>query len=269
MSRAASPAPTAGRRPAGNSRGSGFLPTLRWAAGRAIFALDSVRDGGPEFLGLWLRVRNSVPGWLSAAEAYLLYTAARRGPGAGAVVEIGSAWGRSTIFLARGTKHAARERVYAIDPHDLATVSPTHGEGAWWPPRRRLPLLTGREPWYLREDHSRSTGSLTGFLANLRRFGVEGWVIPVVSTSTEAARSLDTGPIRLLFVDGLHSYEGVRADIRDWVPRVVRGGVLVFDDYESNHPAYGVRRAVDELLASGAVDPTPRPVGKAVWTIKL
>lgn len=52
-------------------------------------------------------------------------------------------------------------------------------------------------------------------------------------------------PIDLLFVDGAHSYEGVRGDIRNMVQHVVPNGVVVFHDYHMK----GVRQAVDEFLA--------------------
>ena len=43
-------------------------------------------------------------GWLSFAEGSFLYNAARNASGRGAVVEIGSWKGKSTIWLANGLK---------------------------------------------------------------------------------------------------------------------------------------------------------------------
>jgi hypothetical protein len=72
----------------------------------------------------------------------------------------------------------------------------------------------------------------------------------------------------LLFVDGLHTYEAVKADIDDWVPRVIPGGVIVFDDYFplGDHP--GVKQAVDELVGSGTVGALRRGLGVHAWTYK-
>lgn len=202
--------------------------------GRCIGAsLATLGRDARDFVPLAVRVNLSVEGWLRLSDAYFLYEVARRGPGHGSVVEIGSAFGKSTIFLAAGSKAADREKVYAIDPH------------------------TGPE-----------ASSFDAFMRNMRTHGLESWVTPVVSTSVEAARSIDTGPIRLLYVDGLHTYEGVRADIADWIPKVVGGGVIVFDDYESRQPTVDVRRAVDELLASGLVENPLRHGCRHVWTTK-
>ena len=202
----------------------------------------TLREDGLAFAWLWWRVQRSVRGWLTPTDAHLLYSLARRGPGEGAIVEIGSAWGKSTIILASGSKRARRERVYAIDPH------------------------TG-DPWYLRSEHLSEFSSLDGFLRNLRRFRVDDWVVPVVSDSTAAAQTFDSGPIRLLYIDGLHTYEGVRADIDNWVPRVASGGLIVFDDYLSPFEDVGVRKAVDELVAAGQVEPVQQE-GILVWTRK-
>ena len=75
-------------------------------------------------------------------------------------------------------------------------------------------------------------------------------------------------PIRLLFIDGLHTYEAVAADIRDWAPRVVPGGIIVFDDYMNPDPTFGVKRAVDEMVASGIVEPRLRTIFNLTWTLR-
>lgn len=41
-------------------------------------------------------------------------------------------------------------------------------------------------------------------------------------------------PISLLFIDGDHSYEGVQKDHTAWVPKVKKGGTVLYHDYD--HP---------------------------------
>lgn len=73
--------------------------------------------------------------------------------------------------------------------------------------------------------------------------------------------------IHLLFIDGDHRYAAVKEDIKNWVPKVVDGGVVVFHDYtplpkdlKKIPHLEGVRRAIDEWARS-ATDwyrlPTP------------
>ena len=193
-----------------------------------------------DFLRLWLAVR-SVRGWLRMPDAYLLYRLARSEPGAGKVVEIGSAWGRSSVFLAAGCRDARREGLIAIDPH------------------------TGDE-WFLADAELPPFDSYDEFLANLTRVGVDDWVEPLVMTSDQAAAAVPIQPIRLLFIDGSHTYEAVSRDIQNWVPRLVDRGIVIFDDYPNPDPTVGVRRAVDELIASGLVEPTLRASFNLVWT---
>jgi hypothetical protein len=51
-------------------------------------------------------------------------------------------------------------------------------------------------------------------------------------------------PIRLLFVDADHTYEGVKKDIIAWTPFIVEGGYIVFHD--TNYP--DISKAIEESL---------------------
>jgi predicted O-methyltransferase YrrM len=218
---------------------------VRHLAGRARDLLArAAADERLGWLGLWLHAELVVPGWLSAPDAHRLYSLAGWGPERGAIVEIGSAWGRSTIFLARGSRRAWRERVYAVDPH---TGDPDH-------------LAATRQ--------GTAFSTYAAFRRNLRRFGVRDWVTPILARSDEAAQGWAGGPIRLLYVDGLHTLAAVRDDIAGWVPRVTPGGVVVFDDYFTRRAGVGVRQAVDELVATGTVGPLRRGLGTHVWVRK-
>lgn len=140
-------------------------------------------------------VRN-VDGWLSEGEAKYLYALARFGPGQGAVVEIGSWKGKSTIVLASGSAAADRETVYAIDPHKGGPDQESIG-------------LTGVD-------------TEAEFRRNIKSAGVDSRVVPMVTHSTEAAKNWDQ-PVRLLWIDGDHSYDAVKNDFLSWEPFVIVG----------------------------------------------
>lgn len=56
------------------------------------------------------------------------------------------------------------------------------------------------------------------------------------------------GSVDLLFVDGDHSYDGVRADFESYATLVRPGGLIAFHDVEStNHPASQVDRLWTQL----------------------
>lgn len=54
----------------------------------------------------------------------------------------------------------------------------------------------------------------------------------------------------VIFVDGMHDYEGVKKDIYIAKDHLATGGVIICDDYThpKNGSEYGVARAVDEYL---------------------
>jgi predicted O-methyltransferase YrrM len=155
-----------------------------------------------------------IEGWLSEAQGRALYAAAAACSGRGAIVEIGSWKGRSTVWLAHGAARAGQV-VRAIDPHVGSRENP--------------------------HEHT-----LDAFRANLERAGAAPFVEPLVMTSAEAARAL-TGPVELLFVDGDHSPEGARADADIWLPRVLEGGTVMFHDVATSGYA-GPRRVFQQRI---------------------
>ena len=85
------------------------------------------------------------------------------------------------------------------------------------------------------------------FLRNLEKAGVAEHVRAIRAGSLEAARGWRE-PIRLLFIDGDHSYEASRADFAAWSPQVEGSGLVAFHDVGA-WP--GVTRFYEELVAEG------------------
>lgn len=72
----------------------------------------------------------------------------------------------------------------------------------------------------------------------------------IIADSTECHSTFKSA-IHLLFVDGDHRYVGVKADITNWTPKIVVGGIAMFHDCYPlpaalrRHPEIeGVNRAV-------------------------
>lgn len=65
--------------------------------------------------------------------------------------------------------------------------------------------------------------------------------------SSEAVDIFEDGTIDLIYVDGLHQYEGVKNDIELYLPKVKEGGYIAGHDYKSRHFP-GVEKAVDEFF---------------------
>jgi predicted O-methyltransferase YrrM len=117
------------------------------------------------------------------------------------IVEIGSARGRSTCALALACRKNDAGHVYAIDPH---TVNP-------W-----TEIGTG--------------GSTEGFLRDrLRNYSLEQWCDVITATSAEAVKTWRK-PIDFLFIDGDHSFEGVRADFEMFRQWLTASALVIFHD---------------------------------------
>lgn len=57
-------------------------------------------------------------------------------------------------------------------------------------------------------------------------------------------------PVEMLYIDSSHSREDTIAELNVWMPALVPGAPIVFDDYA--HPDYpGVREAIEELGLRG------------------
>jgi predicted O-methyltransferase YrrM len=193
-----------------------------------------------EFLGLARRFA-AIEGWISDIEGYVLYRLARDGEGEGAIVEIGSWMGKSTAWLAAGSMARGREPVHAVDTFE---GSPEHQDTA-----------------VLREEGT----TYRRFSENLARVGVFEHVAPRVARSLDAAAGWDGQPIRLLFIDGDHSYAAVKADLEAWLPSVTPGGYVVFDDVIEAFP--GVQRLFAEATAD--TGPLKRLMGVAkIWVTR-
>jgi predicted O-methyltransferase YrrM len=150
-----------------------------------------------------------IQGWIDYRAGSELYRLARYEAPTATVVEIGSWKGRSTAWLASGLKDRGEGCVYAIDTW-LGSKELEHQK-----------LLMNYAPGQLRDE----------FLENMRRLDLSSYVQAVEDTSVSAARKLGlSSPIGLLFIDGAHDYESVRADFESWSPLLAPGGFAIFDD---------------------------------------
>ena len=165
----------------------------------------------------------SLKGMITPDEVLLLHFLAQEAEG-GCVVEIGSYHGKSTVALALGSLAGNKTRVYAIDPY-----FPFEG-----PLRRKF-----------------GPSDRVALLQNLLIANVCEQVWMIHTTSEQASRGWKE-PVALLWVDGDHSYEGVKNDFACWDPHLISGGILALHD--SLDRRLGPQRLIQEILASGGFE---------------
>jgi len=84
---------------------------------------------------------------------------------------------------------------------------------------------------------------VTGFAASRR--------IVQRAKTADAAQRFENLSVDFVFVDADHSYEGCKADIDAYWPKIKHGGWLSGHDYDRpNRPKFGVKRAADAFAAA-------------------
>lgn len=185
----------------------------------------------------------SVKGFLAPEEGEALERAAACLTIPGAVVEIGSWCGRSTVYLGRGA-NASNRVVFAVDHH---RGSEEHQPGEGYHDPDLFDAELGR------------VETLPALRRTLARAGLEDVVFPLVGPSAEIGRWW-AGPVALLFIDGGHAMETALGDYRAWAGHVRGGGVLAIHDVFPNpedggRPPYEIWKLA---VASGLFEPAGR-----------
>lgn len=156
-------------------------------------------------------VAMTIPGQMRRRELQFLYRLARQ---KGPIVEIGCLHGRSTSVLMQASKKFDA-KVTSIDPF-IETPNTVQPSAQFWG-------------------------------INLRSAGLK--VPELLEMKSHEAAPLYISEIGLLFIDGGHTYEDVRQDIQDWVPKVKLGGLVALHDmYQYAIP--DVARAVTDWWTS-------------------
>lgn len=157
--------------------------------------------------GAWGRA-SAVPGFIGEREVkalVMLACGAAFAVGAenpAVMLEIGSFKGKSAVALATVAQELGLPPLVSVDPHTAPSATdPGLEEGS----------------------------SYEAFLAAIERAGVREWVEAHRETSAEAAREW-ARPIRLLWIDGDHTWEGARADFDAFAPFLAPGGIVAVHD---------------------------------------
>jgi hypothetical protein len=175
-------------------------------------------------------------GFLSEREGRFLVLAAAASPAEGAILEIGSFKGKSTVGLASICRHYKFEPVVAVDPFTAPATTDPDLQGA--------------------------TSSFADFTRTIASAGLQSHVEVHEAFSNELAASWNR-PIRFLWIDGDHTYKGARTDIDLYKKHLADGAIVAMHD--ALHDYEGpVRVFVEEILRSDDFGPAGF-VGSIAW----
>ncbi len=158
-----------------------------------------------------------VKGFLSDKEAKKLQELFLNVHHLGAVLEIGTYCGKSTLNFA----HVAKKingLVFTVDHH---TGSEEHQLGEEY------------HDGDLFDKRLNKFNTLPEFLKNIRSSNLGQFIIPVINKSSEASETFSE-LISLLFIDGGHSTEAAFSDYNSWKDKICSGGLLVIHDVFPN-----------------------------------
>jgi len=174
------------------------------------------------------RLSLNTPGFLAENEIRFLGILAACTPASGVMVEIGSFKGKSTVMLATMAGKYGLGPVVAIDPHQGLS--------------------------YLGPDAPHQSATFDEFLSSIQSAGLESHVEVQRAYSREVAKNW-TRPIRLLWIDGDHSYKGCKEDFVLFSPHLAEGAVVAFHD-TLNAFEGPIRVFVEEVLRSDRFGPS-------------
>jgi len=185
---------------------------------------------------------DEIKGFLDPEEGHRLYETALVAAQMGPCLEIGSYCGKSAIYLGRACKEIGAV-LFSVD-HHRGSEEQQPGEEYFDPA--------------LFDVRTFGVDTFGHFRRTLRLAELEETVVPIVAPSALAARGWAT-PLALVFIDGGHAYETVRADYDGWARHVLSGGYLLIHDIFKD-PAQGGQapyRVYQAALESGLFDALP------------
>lgn len=165
----------------------------------------------------------NVEGFLQEQEAITLFRYASKLKPPATIVEIGSWKGKSTFCLAQGLRGG---RVFAIDPFD-ASGDPDSME--------------------IYKKQMGSKDLIVQFKDRMRQLQVDHKIEILQGYSTAFKNRFKS--IDMLFIDGDHSIEGCKTDFELFARLIVRGGYVLFHDYDPKRTELGPTWVINNLIA--------------------
>lgn len=103
----------------------------------------------------------------------------------------------------------------------------------------KVPFIVGMGS----QEQSIHDENYKGMLERIK--GQEDKAIILKGFSYKMAKAIPDNSVGLVYIDGDHTYQGARADIDSYWPKLVQGGIMAFHD--AANPSYGIRDALHDF----------------------
>lgn len=190
-----------------------------------------------EFTENLLQEIEVVEGYLSPREMRFLALLGACPTANGEILEIGSFKGKSTIILAKSAALSDNATVHAVDP----MIAPSETD----------PDLRGEKSSY------------PDFERNVEIHNVAERIELHQTFSYKLAETWDK-PLRLLWIDGDHTYKGTKLDFEGFAKHLTDGAIIAIDDVLNAFDG-GVRVFMEDILLSENFGPCGF-VGSIAWS---
>jgi hypothetical protein len=163
----------------------------------------------------------TVDGWFNFREVY--DNALRESEDGAVFVEVGSWYGRSAAYMAVEIANSGKQiEFYCVDS---------------WSGSVDL-------PWMANHLASRGGSAFPYFRENMQRGGVWNRIKTIHKPSLQAAEMFGPESLDFVMIDGAHDYASVRNDVRAWLPKLKKNGMIAGDDADWPGVLIGVHESI-------------------------
>lgn len=174
---------------------------------------------------------SNIEGWFSSEDREFYRSIVNYFNGPAHFVEVGSFKGLSSSFMAVEIINSGKS--IKFDCVDTWGGSPEHNKNGAF------------------EDRDVVSGTLyESFIKNMSP--VEGYYNAIRMSSIEAAKLYQDQSLDFVFIDALHDYDNVSADIKSWLPKIKKGGIISGHDYHHPPIIRAVKDHVGEVRSMGS-----------------
>lgn len=152
-------------------------------------------------------------------------------------VEIGSYVGSSSLLMAELIRNGKkRVKFDCIDPWEF-----------YIPSHKYKRIDDFLKDFVFEKDETCLNGAVV-FQRVIQKQNLQGTINQIIGRSQDVSHTYKDSSLDGVFIDAEHTYEAIKSDIRCWLPKVKKSGIIAGHDYHEDHP--GVIRAVNESFST-------------------